>query len=349
MKILYIGPGREGSTSLHRLQAMRRLGHEVELLDPHAVVEPLNRGNALQKLHNITGQSLLSAIVYRWLLSIGPIAARQPTLVWVNGGQLLSPQSVAYLAWAKVPLVLYNNDDPFGPRDGNRFMQVRKSIALYDLCVTVRQPTAGDMSRAGAKKVVNVRFSHDEVAHAPLAQGTPVPQEFLSDIVFVGTWIRGEGREKCLEHLRKAGLHVSIWGERWNKSHEKALVKECWKGMSVSGRQYVQAIAGAKVAIGLLSSGNRDLHTQRSVEIPYAGGLLCAQRTVDHSEMFKDGREAVLWDSPDECLQVCRDLLANEHRRREIVANGMRKVSELKVGNEDIVRRILEEMFGEHC
>ena len=345
MKILYIGSGKEGSTSLHRLQAMRRLGHEVELLDPHAVVERLNCGNALQKLHNITGQRLPCAVVHRWLLSLGPVAARQPFLVWVNGGQLLSPKSVAYLRSAKVPLVLYNNDDPFGPRDGNRFMQLRKSIVLYDLCVTVRQPTAVDMSRAGAKKVLAVRFSHDEVAHAPFQHGTAVPREFLSDIVFVGTWIRGEGREKCLEHIRKAGLNVSIWGERWNKSHEKTLVKECWRGTSVSGRQYVQAIAGAKVAIGLLSSGNRDLHTQRSVEIPYAGGLLCAQRTLDHAEMFREGHEAVFWDSPEECLRVCRDLLANEDRRRAIVAKGMHRVRALKVGNEDVCQQILQELL----
>jgi spore maturation protein CgeB len=326
---------------------MRRLGHEVELLDPHALVERLNCGNALQKLHNITGQRLLSVVVHRWLLSHGPVAARQASLIWVNGGQLLSPKSVAYLRAAKVPLVLYNNDDPFGSRDGNRFLQVRKSISLYDLCVTVRQPTAVDIGRAGAKKVLVVRFSYDEVAHAPLHESTPLPREFISDIVFVGTWIRGEGREKCLEHLRKGGLNVSIWGERWNKSHEKTLVKECWRGTSVSGLQYVQAIAGAKVAIGLLSSGNRDLHTQRSVEIPYAGGLLCAQRTLDHADMFKEGHEAVFWDSPEECLQVCRDLQANEDRRRRVVANGMRKVRELKVGNEEIVRRILEEIFGE--
>jgi spore maturation protein CgeB len=267
-------------------------------------------------------------------------------VIWVNGGEFLSRRALTLLASLHAPIVLYNNDDPMGPRDGRRFIQVRRSLDLYQLCVALREPSAADMRAAGAKRVMRVPFSYDEIEHAPVTCSEIVHEKFHSDIGFVGTWMRGEARDLLLEQLRRTGLRVSIWGPRWEKSPFRQLVKECWRGAWISGRNYVYAVSGAKVVIGLVSKGNRDLHTQRSVEIPYAGGLLCAERTSEHMTMFKDAHEAVFWDSHEACVQVCQELVANQARRRSIVENGMRRVRELKVGNEDVCRRVLDAIFA---
>jgi spore maturation protein CgeB len=343
-RILYIGESSQGSTSRHRADALRRLGYKVTCLDPAHCLRGLRASGLLRRLHDLSGQVLMVGMVKKWLKEkISSIA--KPDVVWVNDGSLLSVQAVHLLKAFKAPLILYNNDDPTGPRDGRRFFQLRKTIPLYDLCIALRSISVQEIQALGAKRVANVPFSYDEVAHAPLQLNESIGEQFSSDLVFVGTWMRGEVRDVFLEQLRLARLRVSIWGPRWDKSGYKKLVSECWRGAWISEREYVHAIAGAKIAIGMVSKGNRDLHTQRSVEIPYAGGLLCAERTSDHEQMFKEGQEAVFWDSSDECIQQCRHLLANDERRSAIIVAGMRRVKELKVGNEDICRGILAQMF----
>lgn len=346
MTIVYIGYGSSDTTSGHRASALGRLGHTVNIWDPLEVIGHLRGRGILRKIHDTSGQILLTSLVCRWLTTKLE-GCSAVDCVWVNGGEFLSPKSLRMLASVAVPKVLYNNDDPTGKRDGNRFWQVRRSLPFYDMFVALRSPTAQEGKQLGAKRVFRVHFSYDEVFHAPLTLDEPLGRDFVSDVCFVGTWMRDECRDEFIHMLWRSGLNISIWGPRWEKSRFKDLVKACWRGPWISGRQYVQTISGAKIALGMVSKGNRDEHTQRSVEIPYAGGLLCAERTSEHMRMFKEGEEAVFWSSPEECIRVCRDLLANEDRRREIVANGMRKVRELKVGNEDVCRRILRGVFAD--
>lgn len=94
----------------------------------------------------------------------------------------------------------------------------------------------------------------------------------------------------------------------------------------------------------MLSQGNRDLHTRRSVETTYAGGLLCARRTAIHLDMYTENQEAVFWDDADECIDVCKRLLADNEQRENIRKAGYNKVRALKVGNEDICTAILKQL-----
>jgi len=104
----------------------------------------------------------------------------------------------------------------------------------------------------------------------------------------------------------------------------------------------VAAIQGAKLCLGLLSKENRDLHTQRSAEIPYAGGLFCAERTSEHRQLYTEGAEAVFWSDAEECIQACRRLLADEPLRERIRIAGMHRIRALGLGNESICRQILQ-------
>jgi hypothetical protein len=343
MRIVYIGDYSPETTSGHRARALQRIGHDVEVWDPMKVLSTVRRGSLLRKLHELSGQVMLAHLVRNWL-AMRVRHCREIDAFWINGGELVARNSLQLLRRMSAPIIVYNNDDPTGPRDGRRFQQLRKSLSSYDLCVTLRDQTCHEMKQLGAKRVVTVPFSYDEVAHRPIKASECVREEFCSEVTFVGTWMRGEGRENMLSALHKAGCQLRIWGNSWGNSLNRELVGQCWQGRTAVGRDYVHAVVGAKIAIGMVSKGNRDEHTSRSLEIPYAGGLLCAERTSEHLRMFKDGEEAVFWSSPEECVQVCRDLLANEARRRAIVANGMRKVRELKVGNEDVCRGILEEL-----
>jgi spore maturation protein CgeB len=188
-------------------------------------------------------------------------------------------------------------------------------------------------------------MSYDEIAHKSFDDASSIDTKFKSDIVFIGTWMNNEKRDLFLSKLIDAGLNVSIWGNRWEKSEYWDLIKEHHKGKSLSGRDYVAAIQGSKICIGMLSKGNRDLHTRRSVEIPFIGGLLCAERTIEHTEMYKEEKEAIFWDDVDECIERCKEILRDDTRRINLRENGSIRVKANQVGNEDICESIIQELL----
>jgi spore maturation protein CgeB len=144
--------------------------------------------------------------------------------------------------------------------------------------------------------------------------------------------------------LIERGVPVTIWGNRWEKSPHFNLLKKNWKGTALHGRDYVAAIQGSKICLGMLSKGNRDMHTTRSLEVPFAGGLLCAERTAEHQQLYTENVEAVFWKDADECADVCLRLLKEDAAREEIRKRGMLKVLSLQMGNEQVCRQILESL-----
>lgn len=265
-------------------------------------------------------------------------------LIWVNSGELIGSKSVLYLKSFNVPVVLYNNDDPTGGRDGNRFKTLLKALQLYDMCVVMRHQNVKEFYKIGAKKVLRLHMSYDEIIHKPYDRLVEIPSKFKSDVVFIGTWMRGENRDEFILGLIDSGINVSIWGDRWEKSTHWNKIKPFFKGKSLGGRDYVAAIQGAKICLGMLSKGNRDLHTTRSFEIPYSGGLLCAERTKEHLQFYKEGEEALFWGDVNECIEICKKILENDMLGEHIRLSGMKKVRVLGVGNEDICRSIIHEI-----
>lgn len=344
LSILYFGDSSFGSTSAHRGNALKRLGHKVEILDPYSML-----GGSLQSLNGVfhyrTGYVLLQKRIARWVHQVLE-EHPEPDLIWIDSGELFGPKCLQVIKHHNLPTVLYNIDDPTGKRDGRKFDSLIKALPFYDLVVVVRKETEAECSALGARAVLRVSRSYDEVAHHPFENSAEIPEKFKSEVVFIGTWMRYEKRDEFLLNLIQQGVPVSIWGDRWQKSPHLARIKSHLKGGSLSGREYVAAVQGAKICLGLLSQGNRDLHTTRSLEVPYAGGLFCAKRTTEHEEMYKDGVEAVFWSDENECAQQCKRLLIDDTLRERIRHSGMSRVRSLGVGNEDVCNSILNALVG---
>lgn len=340
MKVLYLGVDAPGETSLHRARALARLGHQVVHCDPYA---PLRKWRTRwqEAVHYRTGYVLFSPWLTHWLSQLSATGHTGFDVVWVDNGELFGPSHVAQMRRLGDRVVLFNHDDPTGSRDGARFMSMRRAIASYDLCVVVRHENVREFRSWGARDVIRVWMGHDEVEHAPSTdfrfEGTP----FDSDVAFIGTNIPGEGRDQHLVALIAAGVNVALWGRHWEQSPLWSRLAPHWRGSSLSGRDYVHAIQGARVCLGMLSRGNRDRHTTRTMEIPYATGLLCAQRTDEHLALYQEGVEAVFWDDVDECVEACRSLLRDPERVLAIKQAGHRRVLLNRVGNEDIGRQAL--------
>jgi spore maturation protein CgeB len=340
-KILYLGPDHPGSTSKHRSDALGRLGYKVTHLNPEKFLGIHLQHHFLAKIHFRTGYLYLQDSIQQWLSSIVSSKVRYD-LVWVDGGELFGPSAFTKFKQLAPLVVLFNVDDPTGPRDGNRFNMTRMAISKYDLAVTVRTESEIEMMNLGCSNVIKVWRSYDEVAHRPLPNPLDIPDHLRSDVAFIGTWMRNERRCEFLLKLIEGGIPISIWGDRWQKSPLWNRLKSCYRGPSLSGRDYVAAIQGSKICLGLLSKGNRDLHTTRSLEIPYIGGLFCAERTSEHKKLYREGVDAIFWESPYECIDICHQLLRDHEKRDRIRSSGMKRVRELKVGNEDICQKVVQ-------
>jgi len=340
LNILFFGDNRHFSTACHRAKALERIGHRVTHFNPEENLSAFFKSPLMRAINFRSGYRLVQPSVQRKLKQILQSGVK-PDVVWVDNGEFFGRKCLQILKQFNCPVILYSIDDPTGKRDGHRFDSLLEGINLYDVIAVVRTKTAEDFEALGAKKVIRVMMCYDEIAHAPYQNEAEIPAKFKSEVAFIGTWMRNENRDQFIKVLIDAGISVSIWGDRWKKSKYFSALKPYYRGANLGGKDYIAAIQGAKICLGLLSKGNRDLHTTRSMEVPYAGGLLCAERTSEHLALYEDGKEAVFWNDAHECATLCKKLLAGDNIET-IKKAGMKKVRALKLGNEDICKLILE-------
>lgn len=338
MRIAYIGTA--SGTSLHRARALERLGHQVIIVDPWAW---LSRPQWMARLLFHAGYAgaaiLLEGRIFR------SVSAATPGLIWVNQGEFLGPRLIRRLGGLGAPLVNYANDNPFSSENRRRFARYRAALPYYDLAVVVFENIVKLAERAGAKRVIRRFISADDVAHRPRSLTPEQIKHYSSDVAFVGTWMPAQRGPLMVELIRR-GVPVSIWGDRWHKAPEWPLIRPHWRGPGVYADDgYAAIIQSAKVCLGLVNKTSGNLHTDRSIQIPSLGGLLCAERTPEHLMMYEEGNEAVFWDDAVECATLCQSLLADEPRRVEISRRGYERAMQNNLFNEPVLGSILGEAF----
>lgn len=333
MRILYLGSDQ--GTSRYRADAMRRIGHDVRLIDPLAFAPDFP---GLAQWCFRTGSAGVAGIIAHRVQRA--VASDSFDVVWVDGGEFVSPELVRALRRAAGRIVNYNHDDPFGPRDGMRFRQYRRAVKDYDLLVVVRDCNVAEAKDTGAKRVLHLFRSADEVAHAPRQLNENDRAKWGNDVVFVGTWMPERGA--FMQALVTRGVPLAIYGNGWQRAPEWLSIRSAWRGRAVDAEEdYVRAVQCAKICLGLVSKGNRDLHTTRSLEIPSIGSLLLAERTTEHQELYRDGEEAVFWSDATECAEHCLRLLRNEARIRAIAAAGRARAIANGHFNEKVAAQVL--------
>jgi spore maturation protein CgeB len=334
MKIAFVGT--PVGTTLHRINAMKRLGHAVSIIRPRPVWCETRLGRSYFFQTSAFGfQTIISRYLEHQLINL------RPDIIWVNQGEYLGVKPVKALQKSGVPIICYLNDDPFaGGLRSRRFRGFRQALDRYDLIATVRDPNVTELQAAGARNVLRIRMSADEVHHSPFDISQSASDDLDSDVSFIGTWFPERG--PFLLELVRSGVPLSIWGSNWEKAPEWRDLRSHFRGSALdSDKEYREAIARSKVNLGLLSKENRDTHTTRSIEIPAIGGLLCAERTDEHLAMYKDGVEAVFWKDAAECARQCQALMQNDQEREQIRLAGQRRALSSGYLNEAVIARIL--------
>ena len=341
MKILYLGDDNPHCTSFHRAQALRRLGHDVTHFNPRGALPPSRLvGGISTRVGLWPFTPWINAALRR------KIGETSFDLAWIDCGADLSPGFHAWLRARGTRIVNYNVDDPFGTRDGRKWDLYLRSVRHHDLTVVVRSENVAEAGVAGARKPLRVFRSYDPVEHAPVRSTEEECRRWASEVVFVGSWMPERG--PLMQRLLELGVPLTIRGDHWQHAPERERLRPAIRGEAVYGPNYVKAIQGAKIALGLLSRGNRDLHTQRSVEVPFIGGaVFCAERTREHEQLYRDGEEAAFWSSPEECAAKCRVLLADEPLRLHMAAAARQRVLAWGLDNDGVMAAALRVLDGQ--
>jgi hypothetical protein len=203
----------------------------------------------------------------------------------------------------------------------------------------VRNENVAEAYALGAVDVLRVYRSADEVSHAPRKLSEIDHKAWDAEVLFLGTWFPERG--PFLLDLIKRGVPLTIRGSGWQKAPEWPELKAYWMGGSITGDDYAKAIQCAKVNLGMVSKENRDLHTTRSLEIPALGGLLCAERTFEHTQMYEEGKEALFWDNSEECALICQSILADEIRLQAISKAGKQRLNRNNYLNQQVMQLII--------
>lgn len=331
LRVLFLGA--DSGNAAKRAGAWQRLGHEVTKIDPHSLF-PFR--NFVGRLVYYGGASVFEGYLKKKLTPI--IKDGGFDVTFVDNGELIGPQVMGVLRQVSPLIINYNNDDPFGSRDKKKWRLYLEAVPHYDLLAVVRAVNVSEAYARGAKKVLQVYMAVDEL-DGP-REITPEDRERLShDILFIGTWMPERG--PFLVELIKAGLPLAIYGNDWHKAPEWPALQPVWQGPAIYGDDYLKALQLAKISLGLLSKGNRDLHTTRTFEIPYCGGLFCGERTAEHLQLYEEDVEAVFWSGVTECIEKCRALLQDEARRRTIAEKGRVRCLKNGIFNENNLKKML--------
>lgn len=337
MKLLYLGDF--DGTSGHRREALRRLGWDVDAIDPRAC---FNNSHYAEAWIWHAGSIGMESIVRRYVLA--KMRHDRYDICIVNHGELVGPSLVRALRSHVGAILHYNGDNPFVTRDHRRWRLVLKALPLFDLCATPRISTAEEGARRGLRMHRFVQTA-DEAVHKPRPFDATDRARYGSDVSFIGTWMPERG--PFVARLLDAGVQVRIFGGNWHKAPEYERLKSSIVIPAVLGDEdYVRAIQYAQIALGFVSAANQDFHTKRSTEVPALGTLLCAKRTDQHSELYREDEEAVFWDDMDECAAKCVALTAAPDRLAAIAAAGAARQQASPHWNERLMSTLIDEALA---
>jgi hypothetical protein len=334
MRILYVGPTLDGSTSLQRLQAMRALGHRVEELrstDLTQLRQPWHRlGLKLGLAADLDGVN--AALVDR-------VRRAHWNLVWLDKPISIRPETLMQLRRLapELPLAAYTPDDMFiMPNRTQRFIGC---LPAFDVFFTTKPHNVGPLQRLGAGRVVLVANAYAEETHRPWTRNATDRAALGGEIGFVGDY--EEARRTSIAALARAGLAVRVWGPNWRKRWRHPPPGVRIEGRGLSGNEYARAICHFDINLAFLRKAARDEITTRSMEIPACGGFMLAERTAAHQATFEEGREAVFFAGDDELVRHCWYYSRHPDAAQQIGLRGRERCLRDGYGNREQMHRML--------
>ena len=317
MKILYAAGLLPKESSLYRLWALERLGHQVI---------PFNTYDYLPK-NPLVGKATLR-------LSAGPSVTRlnrdllnlaeveKPDLFWADKLLTLRPATLNRLRERNIATVSYMIDNPFGTRRDPGWRLYMTNIPLYDLHVVQRDKSILDYTSRGARSVIKIQTAYEPTLHYP------PPADWNDnnrdrEVSFIGTPY--DDRAETLTRLwRDCGFSVTISGGEkvWSRAMRQDAFRATFREGELYADDYRNAIWRSRINLSFLTHSNQDEFVHKSFEIAGCAGFLVAERSEGHLQRFKEDEEAVFFSTFEELAAKLRLYLPDEAARCRIAKAG---------------------------
>ncbi|HVM99024.1 MAG TPA: glycosyltransferase [Caulobacteraceae bacterium] len=358
MKVLFLGAIGEGQTSLMRLRALRRLGHEVEGVDTAApwagaswparqAQRRLGRGPTIDAIN----RAVLNAADHF-----------QPEMVWAEKQEHLRPETIETLR--RGATCVHFTPDPYFHLAWKRTALMDAAIGCFDALVFCKRYEEADYAALG-RPLIYMPLGYCDETHRPLRSADP---EWACAVGFLGGW--EPRRQRLLHALAEVVPYLKIRGGYWDflrdgrwtprrrlilgqlaggetfRIARDPLLAAAWRGGEVYADDYARALTGARIGVGFLRQVCPDQHTTRTFEIPACGSLLLADRTDDHLGFFEEGREAEFFDGEEELIDKARFYAAHETERARVAAAGRERCEKSGYAYVERLRPVLATIAG---
>lgn len=334
MKVLVTGSFRWSHYEAQFCFGLRAVGAEVVEQRADMFLGPGAKMIAFQELRPATPGAILARAAL-----LAKVENTRPDVVLAWRTPWLLPDTIVRMKALGAKVVLYNNDDPFGPDRGKtHWIAYRNLVPCADKIFAYREANLPEYRSAGAKEVALMRSCFD-----PRKDKAVMPSpDMQSDVAFAGHY-EDDGRIAYLEALAESGLHLQLAGTGWNACSSDA-IKRLGPIAPVRDAEYRRFLCSTKVALAFFSTRNRDDYTRRCFEIPAMGVAMAAQRTPAMQSLYREGQECVLFSTPHEAVELCKSLVADDQHRNLVGKLGRRRAFSSGYDVISVARSFLKEV-----
>ena len=337
MKILYVGPLWYGCTCLQRMEAMRELGHEVVPVDTEPEEVRNRQKHLFQRVRRkLLGPTDLAGANQRiWQLT----RESNFDVLWLDKALTIKPETFKTVRQVSPKTVIagYSPDDMAAKHNQSRAFL--KGLPLNHIYFTTKSYGVKELEALGVPRAVFVGNAYDPNTHRPMKISEEEKKRLGGQVGFIGDY--EIERAQSMFFLAQHGIAVRIWGPNWDRKCRLKHPNMKIEGKPIWGDDYAKAVCSFDINLHFLRKINRDLQTTRSVEIPACGGFMLAERTNEHLELFKKGKEAEFFSTNEDLLEKVQYYLKHEDERKTIARNGRERCLKSGYSNHDRIKKML--------
>jgi spore maturation protein CgeB len=347
--ILFVGDLNFFAKGASRINAMEQLGATVIGL-PHTPLGGDKTGTSDISLYfRIAwklGIHLDTENVNRKILDVTRL--KNPDLLWIEKGNMISPSTLkaVHEISPNTKICAYSDDDMFHTINHTRAYV--KSLPHYDMVFVTKSYNANtnELPALGAKRCITIDKAYDPAQHMPLELNSAERSALACDVSFIGSYAQERG--EVLNFLAESGVSVVAWGNGWKgfkPVNRNLVITKKPLVNTPNNLRFTKGINAAKINLAFLRKINRDLQTDRSIEIPACGGFMLAERSVEHELLFEDKKEAVYFGNETELLKKIRYYLEHNQERTQIAKAGYERTRRDGYSHKDRMKKMLESML----
>ncbi len=341
-RVFICGDVRTSGAGTCYKNALQELGVSVEHVSDWIRLESYYGQSAKRLWYRLMHRVLPSDLKRHERTIEDAVHAFHPHLILTLKGLHWRSEFVRSLRRTGACVINLNHDDFFSKYRSTTSRKQRRAISSYDRILTTRPVNVPEIQPINPN-VEFFPFSYSPELHRPVTPTAEQSSRLSSDCLFVGTYARH--RAEMMEQLvQRVPAKYAIHGGGWSRLSSTSPLRRYVMSDGLYLDDMAAAIGMAKMSLGFLRKENRDEYTQRSFEIPACGGVLLAERTKIHNQLYREGVEAEFFDanSIEELCAKVQHLMENAQYRESMRRAGLQAVQAGGYTYADRARRLIE-------